>query len=109
MPGESHGEYIDLAWDGGAEYYAVRGHVSDEEAFAAVMASYDNDVVVRPVARQLWAHWGQTEWAEWDCTLMLHWASGRGRFEVTVVWPERTWLAMLDTHTREFEMEVARG
>lgn len=96
-------DYIELDWDGWTDWHAVRGWVSDADALAALA---EHDITPEePVVRQCWARHSCEGWSEHDHTLILYWASGPGRFPVTVVWEARTWRWRLPEYLDDFARE----
>lgn len=80
---EKHGQYIPLYTDEFDLPFYIRGHVSEDEALAAILR-YDDcyDGKVSYVVHR-WARWRPVRGQEYDMELDLESAKGRGSFAVT--------------------------
>lgn len=85
-----HGEYIEIDWDCvEPPYELVWGHVSEEEALAAI-GSYHGPEDVKlwgtPRLEHGYGRWNVSgNWSDWDQCFAECAGPGRGRFKVTYV------------------------
>lgn len=86
MPTHKHGQYIPLNWEFIVpdEYY-VRGHVSPDEADAAMRAYYGDEMPPHGPWRHAYARYSmQCTWDGNSHVLIPYDEPGRGRFKITM-------------------------
>ena len=77
------GQIIELSWDGGPEFFYIRGHIPLDEAKKIMqdyLDGYDYQAE-EPVHR--YARWSCDARGEYDHSLMDYDGPGRGRFKIT--------------------------